>query len=116
MTKTQISFRLSNLYGSIGGTRDKPLIPWFHCNGPHPSKVATDDLRENNNKKKCQKINAVVCLLSLCQSCPTYWDVHTICTRNSFHGGCHCGLGTVGALLTSEEFLVPPPSMIDLRK
>lgn len=37
----------------------------------------------------------------------------SVVTRNSFHGGCHWGLGMVGAFLTSEEFLVPPPSMSD---
>lgn len=35
-------------------------------------------------------------------------------TRNSFHGGCHCGFGIVGTFLTSE-FLVVPPSMIDYK-
>lgn len=38
-----------------------------------------------------------------------------VCTRNSFHGGCHCGLGMVGAFL-AIAFLVPPPSKRDWNK
>lgn len=34
-------------------------------------------------------------------------------TRNSFQGGCHWGLGIVGAFLIKAEFRVVPPSNSD---